>query len=292
MENLNKILFCFGQGYCANNLVELLSAKGWVCFGSGRTKNSDKIIFDGQTPIKNFESLAEPVTHILISIPPQNSHGDTVFYHHLKDLYKLSCLKWIGYLSTTGVYGDTSGKKVDESQPTFPSSLRSKRRVEAENNWIEEFQKNQLPIHIFRLPGIYGPGRSVFDQLRAGTAKRIIKPGHKFSRIHVDDIVSCLIASMERPSPGAIYNVCDDHPAAPEEVVTYASKLIETEPPPRIPFELAKLTMTKMALSFWKDNRTVDNSLIKKELNFKLKYPSYREGLAAIYKNERQLGKR
>ena len=222
----------------------------------------------------------------------QNSHGDPVFYHHLKDLYKLSCLKWIGYLSTTGVYGDTSGKKVDESQPTFPSSLRSKRRVEAEKNWIEEFQKNQLPIHIFRLPGIYGPGRSVFDQLRAGTAKRIIRPEHKFSRIHVDDIVSCLIASMESPSPGAIYNVCDDHPAAPEEVVTYASKLIEAEPPPRIPFELAKLTMTKMALSFWNDNRTVDNSLIKKELNFKLKYPSYREGLVAIYKNDKKLGKR
>lgn len=286
------MLFCFGLGYCAKALIDLLDRNEWSYLGTSRKKAKNRIFFDGKNGIKNANKLLEFVTHILISIPPEAPLGDPVFFHHQKEISKLRHLKWIGYLSTTGVYGDTAGLMAQETQPTSPTSPRSKRRVDVENNWVTAFKANYLPVHIFRLPGIYGPGRNAFEQLRAGTAKRILKPGHKFSRVHVDDIAMCLKTSMENPKPGSIYNVSDDYPSPPEQVVTFASKLLNIEPPPRIPFEIAKLNMSAMALSFWKDNRTIDNSLVKKELGLKLKYPSFRQGLTAILKNEKQENKK
>ena len=210
------------------------------------------------------------------SVPPDKD-GDAVLRHHRADIEAHGAWDWMGYLSTTGVYGDTGGAQVDESAPLKPSSERSQRRVLAEEAW------RALPgAHVFRLAGIYGPGRSALDQARAGTARRVLKPGHAFSRIHVDDIVGVLRASMDSPRPGAAYNVCDDHPAEPSQVTAYACELLGLEPPPAIPYQDAARDMSAMALSFWRDRRRVDNALIKEEFGLALQYPDYRAGLSAI----------
>ena len=151
----------------------------------------------------------------------------------------MSGARWVGYLSTTGVYGDTGGARVNESSPVNPTSARGRRRVMAENRWLDLFWKQRLPVHVFRLAGIYGPGRSMLDQVRAGRARRIDRPGHLFSRIHVDDIAAVLRTSMARPRPGAVYNVCDDVPAAPGDVVAYACELLGVPAPPVVSYEEA-----------------------------------------------------
>ncbi len=191
-------------------------------------------------------------------------------------------MRWIGYLSTTGVYGDTGGARVSEASPVNPTSARSRRRVAAENRWMELYWKHRLPVHVFRLAGIYGPGRSTLDQVRAGRARRIDRPGHLFSRIHVDDIATVLRTSMARPWPGAVYNVCDDLPAAPSDVVAYACALLGVEAPPVAAYEDVAGDMSPMARSFWNDNRTVDNSRVKRELEIELRFPDYKSGLKAI----------
>jgi len=195
-------------------------------------------------------------------------------------LAALPGLAWLGYLSTTGVYGDRAGGWVDEASELRPSGPRGRRRVAAEAGWLGLWRRHGVPVHIFRLAAIYGPGRSPFDALRADTARRIAKPGQVFSRIHVDDLASVLIASIARPRPGAIYNVCDDEPAAPEAVVAHAASLLGLPAPPLMPFEAAGLS--PMARRFYDDNKRVSNALIKKELGVRLRYPNYRAGLAAI----------
>jgi nucleoside-diphosphate-sugar epimerase len=185
---------------------------------------------------------------------------------------------WAGYLGTTGVYGDRQGGWVDESDFPAPSLARTKRRVAAEGHWLA----SGLPVHIFRLAGIYGPGpgRNALESVRSGKARRIIKPNQMFGRIHVEDIATTLLASMNRPNPGAIYNVADDEPAPPQDVVAYAAGLLGVEPPPEIPFESAEISAA--ARSFYQDNRRVCNQRIKEELGVELGFPSYREGLKAI----------
>ena len=183
-------------------------------------------------------------------------------------------LSWLGYLSTTGVYGDRGGGWVDETAQLLPTGERGRRRVAAEKGWLDLWQDRGVPVHIFRLAAIYGPGRSAFDALRAGTARRIDKPGQVFSRIHVADLASVLIASMERPRPGAVYNVCDDDPAPPAAVVAYAAELLGIEPPPLVPLDAAGLS--PMARSFYDDNKRVANRLLKTELGVTLRYPDYR----------------
>ena len=185
-------------------------------------------------------------------------------------------LRWVGYLSTTGVYGDHGGAWVDESTPVNPSTERGKTRVRMERAW----RSGLLPMHVFRLAGIYGPGRGPFKKVLAGTARRVIKPDQVFSRIHVDDAARVLKASMERPDPGAIYNVCDDLPAPPEEVIAHAAELLGVPVPPAIPFDEAE--MSPMARSFYADSKRVSNRKIKAELGVKLEYPDYRSGLAAL----------
>ena len=187
---------------------------------------------------------------------------------------------WVGYLSTTGVYGDRGGARVDEASALRPTTTRGRRRVDAEAAWLGLHRDHGLPVHVFRLAGIYGPGRSQLDQVRAGRARRIVKPGQVFSRIHVDDIAAVLDASMQRPNAGAAYNVCDDVAAPPQDVVAYACRLLGVAPPPPVP--IADAELGEMARSFYAENKRVDNGRIKRELGVTLAYPSYREGLAEL----------
>ncbi len=195
-----------------------------------------------------------------------------------------SSLAWLGYLSTTGVYGDHQGGWVGESTPLAPSTRRGRWRMEAEAAWQALAAETGLPLHIFRLAGIYGPGRGPFEKVRQGTARRIIKPGQVFSRIHVEDIAQVLEASIARPNPGAAYNLCDDDPAPPEDVIAHAAELLGLPVPPAIPFDEAE--MTPMARSFYAESKRVRNDRIKKELGVDLLYPDYRSGLAALLAEE------
>ncbi len=283
-------LFCFGLGYSAARFAERLRAEGWAVAGTCRgaekamalsARGIDTFRFDRGRPLDDARAALAGTTHLLSSVPPDEA-GDAVLDHHGVDIARLGSLDWVAYFSTTGVYGDRAGGIVDEDSPLEPTSARARRRVEAETGWLALWRERGLTqrqaVHIFRLAGIYGPGRSAFDQLRAGTARRVAKPGHVFSRIHVDDIAGALCASLARP--GAVYNLCDDNPAPGEEVVAYAATLLGVAPPPLIPLEAAQLS--PMAESFYRDNKRVSNARIKRELGFRLTYPDYRAGLAAI----------
>ena len=271
-------LLCFGLGYSARVLAGRLGDDGWRVTGTSRDpSNPDSLCFDRDHPLE--PAAFAGVTHILVSIPPEDA-GDPVLDRHAEDIAALPGLIWLGYLSTTGVYGDRAGAWVDERSELRPSGPRGRRRVAAESGWLDLWRRRGVPAHIFRLAGIYGPGRSPFEALRAGTAKRVDRPGQVFSRIHVDDLARVLVASVTRPRPGAVYNVCDDDPAAPEAVIAHAASLLGLPAPPLVPFETAGLS--PMAKSFWDDNKRILNALIKAELGVALCYPNYRAGLAAI----------
>jgi len=273
-------LFCFGMGYSATALSATLAAQGWQVAGTSRTARPGIHVFDGRQPMADAPAALAGTSHLLISVPP-DGEGCPVLRHHLADLTALPALAWVGYLSTTGVYGDHQGGWVDETTTPKPGQVRSVQRLRAEQDW----QASGLPVHVFRLAGIYGPGRSALDRLRAGDARRIDKPGHLFSRIHVADIARVLLASMDRPDPGAIYNVCDDEPTESGKVTEEAARLLNLPAPPAIPFEEA--TLTPMAASFYAESRLVRNDRIKRELGVQLACPTYREGLAAILAEER-----
>jgi nucleoside-diphosphate-sugar epimerase len=279
-------LFCFGLGYSALALAETLLAEGWGVAGTCRAakkqadfarRGVEALLFESDRPL--VESAFEGVTHVLQSIPP-GAEGDPVLAMHGAMLARRRQIRWFGYLSTTGVYGDRGGDWVEEHDDLQPTGERGRRRVAAEVGWSRLLYAEGLPLHVFRLAGIYGPGRSALDSLRADTAKRVIKPGQVFSRIHVADIVQVLRTSMARPNAGAVYNVCDDDPAPPWEVVEYAAELLGIPAPPAVPFEQAELS--DMARSFYDDNKRVRNERIKRELGVQLMYPSYREGLRAL----------
>lgn len=283
-------LFCFGFGYSAKALAKRCLMRGWSVAGTARTPEKaeeirtfgvDPFIFDVDRPLENFASALSAATHLLISAPPDRA-GDPVLNAHGKDIGGLKNLAWVGYLSTTGVYGDTGGATVDENSPLMPTSARSRQRVDAEAAWLRLRRDSGVPVHLFRLAGIYGPGRSALDQARNGSARRIDKPGHLFSRIHVDDIAGVLDASIAKPDPGAIYNVCDDEPAVPADVTAEACRLLGITPPPLVPFDEAAKDMSEMAKSFWRDNRRVANARIKRDLGVRLLYPDYRAGLKAV----------
>lgn len=294
-ESVEKHLFCFGHGYCCDYLGQtLMAAGGWRI--SGTTRDSDKKELMRDRGIRPFtfsedHPLADPlyilrdVTHILISTPP-NDEGDPSFLMHAQDICTLKNIEWIGYLSTTGAYGDRAGGVVDETSEVRPTSIRGTRRAKAEEQWLSLFKSHDLPVHVFRLAGIYGPGRSALDSVRAGVARRIDKPGHAFSRIHVDDIVQVLQASIAKPAPGNIYNLCDDEPVPSHMVIDYACKLLGLPSPPLIPYEKADLA--PITRSFYADNKRVSNEKIKTALGVQLKYPSYREGLQACLAEEKR----
>lgn len=283
-------LFCFGLGYSARHLAAIVAAQGWRVAGTSRSAEKVAALaargieawrFDRGHPLDDAAAALAGTTHLLVSAPPDEA-GDPVLDMHEADIAALETVEWIGYLSTTGVYGDHKGDWVDESSELRPKSARSLRRAAAEDAWLDVWHRYGLPVHVFRLAGIYGPGRSAIDQVKAGTAKRVDRPGQLFSRIHVDDIAATLRASIARPNPGAVYNVCDDEPVEAAEVVAHACRLLGVAPPPLVSLDAAGLS--PMARSFYADSRRVRNERIKRELGVVLSYPDYRCGLAACLK--------
>lgn len=277
-------LFAFGLGYAAQAFIR--SAE-WEHV-AGTVREAEKARHLGAEGIA-AHALAERdmdllddlrrADAIVISTPP-DAEGDPTL-NRFADRIASSGASWIGYLSTTGVYGDHGGAWIDETTPAAPQSRSSQQRYEAEQAWLDLGRRTGQAVHIFRLTGIYGPGRNAFVNLAQGTARRIVKPGQVFNRIHVDDIAATLAASLHRPRAGAVYNVTDDEPAPPQDVVAYAARLAGIEPPPEMAFEDAP--MSPMARSFYAENKRVSNRLIKDELGVRLRFPTYREGLAALY---------
>jgi nucleoside-diphosphate-sugar epimerase len=279
-------LFCFGYGYSAEALARRLSAR-IVSLAGTRTGlpegeaalGARLAAYQGDSAAGEVRDLLGGSTHVLVSIPP-DLEGDVVLRHFRADLAALADLAWVGYLSTVGVYGDCQGDWADELRATEPTSERSLRRVLAEKAWLEFGAETGRRVEIFRLAGIYGPGRSVIDNLRAGTARRIVKPDQVFNRIHVDDIAAVVAAAIDTPTGHRIYNVADDEPAPPQDVIAYGAELLGLPVPPDIPFEDAGLT--GMAASFWAESKRISNARIKSALGVTLAYPTYREGLRAI----------
>ena len=269
-------LLSLGHGYSAAALVRHLIPQGWSVIGTTRSR-PEGLRAEGVEPLLWPGDLAPALaraSHVLISAAP-DANGDP-FLQAARPMIVAARPAWVGYLSTTSVYGDHQGGWVDEDTPLNPQSARAVQRILAERQWLA----TGLPVHIFRLAGIYGPGRGPFQKVRDGSARRIVKPGQVFSRIHVDDIARVLAASMARPAPGTVYNVCDDDPAPPEDVLAEAARLLGLPLPPEVPFDQAE--MTPMARSFYAESKRVRNDRIKTALGVKLAYPDYRSGLAAL----------
>ena len=279
-------LLSFGHGYSAQALARRLLPEGWRVIGTTRDpEKAETLRAQGvEARVWPGESLDTEIAEadaVLVSAAPGDS-GDPVLSRLRTSLATAAPhLRWVGYLSTTGVYGDHGGAWVDETTELTPSTARGRARVAAESEWQSI---PGLPLHIFRLAGIYGPGRGPFAKVRAGTARRIIKKDQVFSRIHVDDIAQVLHASLTRPDPGAIYNLCDDDPAPPQDVISYAAELLGLPQPPAEAFETAE--MTPMARSFYAESKKVRNDRIKTDLGIALKYPDYRSGLRAMLNND------
>ncbi len=275
-----KHLLCFGFGFSAEALAHKLNPIEWSVTGTSRSLEGVAAInaqgFEGIL-FSELHSIPESVTHIVTSVPP-NDDADPVLLRFNTELSKRAkSFEWVAYLSTTGVYGDRGGEWVDEDSALQPNTDRGQRRVDAEAAWA---QIAGLPLHIFRLAGIYGPGRNAFESLKSDKAQRVIKQGQIFSRIHVEDIAGVLLASINNPNPGRVYNMADDEPCPPQDVIAYAAELLGLPIPPDVPFEDAKLSA--MARSFYADSKRVSNARIKNELGYELKYPNYKVGLKAL----------
>ncbi len=274
-------LLCFGFGFTARALAKRLDPSMWKISGTSRSQQGvDEIVALGFEGLRfdDMQDIPKPVTHILSSVPPTEM-GDPVVLKFSQSLNHP--FKWLAYLSTTGVYGDHGGGVVTENTELTPNNNRAKRRVLAEAAWAP------FKAHVFRLPGIYGPGRNQLESVKDGSARRVIKQGQIFSRIHVDDIGGILHASLQRPNPGRVYNVADDAPCAPQDVVTFAAELLKMPPPPEVEFENANLS--PMARSFYDDSKRVSNARIKSELGYHLLYPDYKSGLKAIFNSSPHL---
>jgi nucleoside-diphosphate-sugar epimerase len=279
-------LFVFGHGYTGRALARRLMPKGWsVSAGVRDPLGAEQLAAEGVTgvPLTDPDGLARALAEtqaVLIAAPP-NAAGCPGLQALVAQLARARAFPdWIGYLSTTGVYGDRRGGWVFETSRLAAQSPEGARRVAAERDWQEVGQGMGLTVQVFRLPGIYGPGRSAFDRLRAGEARRIAAPGQVFSRIHVDDLAAGLEASIARPRAGGVYNLCDDEPAANSDVVAHAARLLGLEPPPEVPLDAAALSPA--AQRFYAESKRVSNARAKAELGWRPAYPTYREGLAAI----------
>ncbi len=269
----------FGFGYSANALVASCVPQGTRIWHTARRANAgDSYAYEAGCPA-GFVREREDTTHVLISIPPIDGAGG-VARALIPALQTLPQLAWVGYYSTTGVYGDAGGDWVDETTRAEPQHARGAARLAEE----EVLLQSGLPVHIFRIAGIYGLGRSALDQLRAGTARRIEKPGHVFSRIHVQDIARATYASMMQPSAGSIYNLADDLPAPAHEVTAYAAGLLGMTPPPLEAYEDIAESLSPMMREFYAGSRRISNRKIKGELGVNLAYPTYREGLEGLLK--------
>jgi hypothetical protein len=281
-------LFCFGLGFSSQALAKRLLPQGWEVSGTVRgeqdessTKNISVYPFDGSHSTAEIPDAISRATHLLITIPPQPS-GDVVLQNFSEEISRARHLQWIGYISSTGVYGDTQGEWVDESSHLLASTDRNRQRIEVESAWLNIGKDHGLPVMIFRCVGIYGPGRNLLVSVRQGRARRIDKPGLVFSRIHSEDLAQTLESSMKKPQPGEVYNVSDDCPSPPAEAVEYACSLLGVEPPPLVPYEEADLSPT--ARGFYITNKRVSNKKIKQELGVTLRYPDYKSGLNELLK--------
>ncbi len=278
-------LLCFGFGFSAEALSARLDPAQWRVTGTSRSAEGaakiSKLGYEGVV-LDDLKTIPETVTHVVSSAPP-DAKGDPILLRFSDTLKKVAThVQWVAYLSTTGVYGDHNGAWIDEETPLTPNTERGARRVTAEAEWLALWRSHQVPVHVFRLAGIYGPGRNVFESLLSSTAKRVIKENQIFSRIHVGDIAGVLEASIAKPNPGRSYNVADDLPCPPQDVVLHAAQMLGIEPPPETPFAEAELS--PMARSFYADSKRTRNDRVKQELEYQFQYPTYREGLASILK--------
>jgi nucleoside-diphosphate-sugar epimerase len=287
-------LLIFGLGYTGTTLAQRMLARGWTVSATARKAEeragAEALGVRALAPTDEaaLEEAAGQAKAILVTAPP-NETGCPGLQALAPAIAAAGAFPdWIGYLSTTGVYGDRGGRWVFETSALNAQSIEGARRVAAERDWLEMGRGMGLTVTVFRLPGIYGPNRSPFDRLREGTARRVVKPGHVFSRIHVDDMAAGLEASIGRPRAGGIYNLCDDEPAAAAEVTAYAAGLLGIEPPPEEPYDPAILSPA--AQRFWAESKRVSNARAKAELGWRPTHPSYREGLAAILKAEQSAG--
>jgi nucleoside-diphosphate-sugar epimerase len=285
-------VFFFGMGYSSlatARAIHQIIDEDVPVFGTTRTEDGLEALadspyrahlFDGESPGKTLVGDLKRATHVVLSIPPTEA-GDPALRMHRADLDAAPELEWLCYFSTVGVYGDFGGAWIDESAPTRPINQRSAHRVEVEDQWRAYAAERGVPLLILRLAGIYGPGRSAFDKLREGTARRIVKPNQVFNRIHVEDIGRVTALAAQRKLAGT-FNLADDEPAPPQDLIAYAARQLGVPVPPDIAFEAAN--MTPMARSFYSDNKRVSNKAIKEALGIELLYPTYREGLDAIGK--------
>jgi nucleoside-diphosphate-sugar epimerase len=278
-------LLCIGLGYSARVLAARVAAEGWRIAGTSTSTESaariaalgyKAIVFDGTAPSDALRAALASTTHLLISAPPDAS-GDPMLRHHASDFANATRLTWIGYFSTVGVYGDHAGAWIDETTPATPTSTRSRWRLDAENDWLAYGRRTGVRTEVFRLPGIYGPGRGPLEAVRKGTARAIVKPGQVFNRIHVEDIASVLAAAMARSTEHTFYNVTDDEPAPSHEVLAFAAAQLGLPAPPMVGFDSAGLT--PMARSFYSECKRVSNTRIKSALGVTLLFPTYRDGM-------------
>ena len=281
-------LFVFGLGYSGRYIAERHLANGRSASGTVRSRDKAEAlsrsgltarVFSPDESDSDIESDLQAAEALLISAPPA-ADGDPVLTAFAQHIAAAPNLRWIGYLSTVGVYGHHDGAWVDEDTPVNPGNARSHYRANAEQAWLAFGAANDVAVHVFRLAGIYGPGQNQLVQLAKGTSRRVIKPGQVFNRIHVEDIARAVDASMDRPRAGRIYNVTDNEPAPPQDVVTFAASLCGCEPPREVDVENAGLT--EMGRSFYAENKRVRNLRLREELGVTLAYPTYREGLAAL----------
>jgi nucleoside-diphosphate-sugar epimerase len=285
-------LLIFGLGYTGKTLAQRMLQRGWTVSATARKAEeragAEALGVQALSP-SDEAALTEAAARaeaILVTAPP-NETGCPGLQALAPAIAASGAFPdWIGYLSTTGVYGDRGGRWVFETSALNAQSIEGARRVAAERDWLEMGRGMGLTVTVFRLPGIYGPARSPFDRLREGTARRLVKPGHVFSRIHVDDLADGLEASIARPRAGGIYNLCDDQPAPAAEVTAYAARLLGMEPPPEEPYDPAVLSPA--AQRFWAESKRVSNARAKAELGWRPRYPSYREGLGAILAAEQR----
>ncbi|MEN2494979.1 MAG: hypothetical protein TECD_00890 [Hyphomicrobiaceae bacterium hypho_1] len=281
-------VLCFGLGYSASIFASICKTRGWYVSGTTRSEKKahaysslgiEASVFNSNERSAFLDDTIAQATHIVISIAP-DCNGDPVLRHYAQQIAQSTTLFWIGYLSTVGVYGNHNGAWVDEDTAVNPVSERSFHRITAENAWLNLTKSTRKTLQVFRLSGIYGPGRSAIDKINSGSARRLIKPGQVFNRIHVFDIAETLLAGINKPQYSGIFNVTDDLPAPPQDVIAFAARLLGKPIPEGIPFDEANLS--PMARSFYAENKRVRNFKIKKKLEVSLSYPSYKKGLVSI----------